>query len=100
MERAALKAFVRSTAAPVERGERMFLSDPHASGPERVSIERMLEAAKNDDGNHGGAGWLCIRTGGSGGAVKFARHDEMTLGAAVRGFCEHFQIARVNAVGV
>ena len=32
--------------------------------------------------------------------IKFARHDEHTLGAAVRGYCEHFKTNRVNAIGV
>jgi O-succinylbenzoic acid--CoA ligase len=32
--------------------------------------------------------------------VKFARHDEATLGAAVRGFCAHFGMVRVNAIDV
>ena len=41
-----------------------------------------------------------IPSGGSGGGVKFARHDEETIGAAVRGFCAHFGLTRVNAVGV
>jgi O-succinylbenzoic acid--CoA ligase len=46
------------------------------------------------------SGWLCIPTGGSAGKLKLARHDEGTLHAAVRGFAEHFGVARVNAVGV
>lgn len=45
-------------------------------------------------------GWLCVPTGGTSGAVRFARHDEKTLGAAVRGFREHFGIGKVNAVDV
>jgi O-succinylbenzoic acid--CoA ligase len=32
--------------------------------------------------------------------VRFARHDERTLTAAVEGFCAHFGIERVNAVDV
>jgi O-succinylbenzoic acid--CoA ligase len=32
--------------------------------------------------------------------VRFARHDEQTLSAAVAGFCAHFALERVNAVGV
>ena len=45
-------------------------------------------------------GWLGVRTGGSSGGVKFARHDERTLGAAVEGFCAHFGTKRVNAIDV
>ena len=45
-------------------------------------------------------GWLCLPTGGTGGAVRLARHDHETLAAAVRGCCEHFRVQRINAVGV
>jgi o-succinylbenzoate---CoA ligase len=45
-------------------------------------------------------GWLCLPTGGSSGLVRLARHDQDTLAAAVRGFGAHFQIDRINAVGV
>jgi O-succinylbenzoic acid--CoA ligase len=45
-------------------------------------------------------GWLCIRTGGTGGGVTFARHDERTLRAAVEGFCAHFGLTRISALGV
>ena len=43
---------------------------------------------------------MCIPTGGTGGGVRFARLDERTLTAAVAGFCAHFGLERVNAVGV
>ena len=45
-------------------------------------------------------GWLCLPTGGSSGAVRWARHDQDTLAAAVRGCCGHFAVSQVNAVGV
>jgi O-succinylbenzoic acid--CoA ligase len=32
--------------------------------------------------------------------MKLARHDEPTLGAAVAGFCAHFGVERVDAVGL
>jgi O-succinylbenzoic acid--CoA ligase len=41
-----------------------------------------------------------IPTGGTSGQLKFARHDEETLGAAVGGFARHFGLAQVNSVGV
>ena len=47
-----------------------------------------------------GKGWLCIPTGGTSGELKFVRHDEETLAAAVRGFARHFGLTQVNAVGV
>jgi O-succinylbenzoic acid--CoA ligase len=45
-------------------------------------------------------GWLLIKTGGSSGGAKLARHDEQTIAAAVRGFCAHFGLEQVNAVSV
>jgi len=45
-------------------------------------------------------GWLMIPTGGSSGKLKFARHDQDTIAAAVAGFTRHFSMARVNAAGV
>jgi O-succinylbenzoic acid--CoA ligase len=45
-------------------------------------------------------GWLMIASGGTSGRLKFARHDQDTLRAAVDGFGAHFNVSRVNAVGV
>jgi O-succinylbenzoic acid--CoA ligase len=45
-------------------------------------------------------GWLMIPTGGSGGQLKFVRHDEQTITAAVQGFAQFFKLEHVNAVGV
>ena len=100
MERAELKTVVRETGCAVERGPITFLCDPNWSPGMRAGAERrMRESARSTDVNSG-AGWLCVPTGGTGGAVKFARHDENTLSAAVRGFCSHFGMTRVNAVDV
>jgi o-succinylbenzoate---CoA ligase len=96
MERAELKTVVRATGCAVERGEFIFLADPNASSAERAQAEAQMAASAERKTD----GWLCVRTGGTGGVVKFARHDELTLGAAVRGFCAHFGLERVNAVGV
>src|SRR5688572_6469061 len=99
MERAELKAVLRATNCAVERGEIVFLCDPNWPANERDEAERQMAnagAANEPTGD----GWLCVRTGGSGGTVKFARHDERTLNAAVRGFCEHFKVAHVNAIDV
>src|SRR5688500_2091333 len=100
MERAELKAVLRATGCAVERGEITFLCDPNWSRSMRADAElRMNEPAPtmNVDSS---VGWLCVPTGGTGGAVKFARHDEETVNAAVRGFCAHFNLTRVNAVDV
>jgi O-succinylbenzoic acid--CoA ligase len=92
MERDQLKALVRATGVAVERGEFLFLGEPSV-------------AAKAVDGLGGldgtaESGWLGIATGGSSGGMKFARHDERTIAAAVRGFGAHFGLERVNAVDV
>ena len=91
MERGELKALLRATGCVEDRGEFWFLRDPARGGADVAEAER---------GGEGGAGWLGVATGGTSGGVRWARHDELTLGAAVRGFCEHFGIERVNAVGV
>jgi len=87
MDRAELKKLLRATRAAEERGDVFFLREPGRPIP-------AAPATSADDG------WLCIATGGSSGGLKFARHDEHTLGAAVRGFCAHFGLERVNAVDV
>jgi O-succinylbenzoic acid--CoA ligase len=91
MERGELKALLRVTGCVEERGEFWFLRDPAREG---------VGVPEAGQGGEGGAGWLGVPTGGTSGGVRYARHDELTLGAAVRGFCEHFGIERVNAVGV
>ena len=100
MERAELRSLLRKTGCAVERGEFVFLCDPQWSEAERAAADALQLAARDPKTNVAAGGWVCVRTGGSGGGVKFARHDETTLGAAVRGFCAHFGLTRVNAVGV
>lgn len=96
MERAELKALLRGVPGVEARGGTCFLCDPTWSAAERAQAEQqMARPAERPD-----AGWLCVRTGGSAGAVKFARHDEATLSAAVDGFRRHFGLVRVNAIGV
>jgi O-succinylbenzoic acid--CoA ligase len=99
MERAELKALVRATRSAEERGEWMMLCDPAWRPAERKRVSALL-GSLNRLQPKPRRGWLCLPTGGTGGVVKFARHDERTLGAAVRGFCTHFNLYRVNAVGV
>ena len=94
-----LRAF--AGAALVERGGACFLVDPKWGACERAQWSALSEQAPVDAGGDvGGRGWLCIPTGGSSGAMKLARHDEHTLGAAVAGFCTHFDVRRVDAVGL
>lgn len=101
MERARLIQRLRASGCAVERAGAFFLVDPSWSEAERRQASALMERrpAAGDPGE-AGLGWLGVRTGGSGGGVKFARHDEHTLGAAVEGFRTHFGLERVNAVGL
>lgn len=100
MERARLIEGLRAVvgAALVERDGACFVVDPHWGERERAQWEAL--AARRPADWDGREGWLCIPTGGSSGAMKLARHDEQTLGAAAAGFCAHFGVSRVNALSV
>lgn len=99
MERAALKAWVLATGCAEVRGNWVFLFDPAWPLVERDRARRLLgKMARSHPQVR--RGWLGLPTGGTSGIVKFARHDEQTLAAAVKGFCRHFGLRRVNAVGV
>jgi O-succinylbenzoic acid--CoA ligase len=97
MERAELIAVLEATGCAARRGEAWFLCNPRWTAPEREHAERLM-----DQPPAGGCerGWLGIPTGGSSGGLKFARHDEATLSAAVWGFGRHFGLERVNAIDV
>ncbi|MDP3068979.1 MAG: AMP-binding protein [Opitutaceae bacterium] len=98
MDRAELTSLVRATGCAVERSGAIFLCDPQASAGERSQMENAM-ARTGEWGGHD-QGWLGVRTGGTGGVVKFARHDQATLSAAAHGFGAHFGLGRVNAVDV
>src|SRR5207244_188569 len=100
MDRAELKNLLRKSGCARESGGFFFLCDPHWSAGEKAEADRAIAQAASMPASAADRGWLCVRTGGTGGTLKFARHDEHTLGAAVRGFCTHFALDRVNAVGV
>ncbi|WP_156469174.1 AMP-binding protein, partial [Cephaloticoccus primus] len=121
MERAQLEKIVHATGVVEQHGAHVFLCDPHWSAAQRVRFSEIAEQARRtaDERQESGEareereakgsrarpphtlrGWLCIPTGGSSGGLKFAQHDELSLGAAVRGFCAHFGVERVNAVDV
>ena len=99
MERAQLTALVQATGCAEEHGGFIFLCDPNWSAAERVQVDVLKSKIENPNSKIS-EGWLCIPTGGTSGGVRFARHDERTLSAAVRGFCGHFGMQRVNAVDV
>jgi Acyl-CoA synthetases (AMP-forming)/AMP-acid ligases II len=100
MERAELIAALREFAGPalVERDGACFLVDPNWGERERAQWVALAE--RRPENPDDGRGWLCVPTGGSSGAMKLARHDEHTIGAAVRGFAEHFGVNRVDAIGL
>lgn len=99
MERAELESLVLATGCAERHGDYVFLVDPHWSASQRTAfaaISSQLPAPSSQLVQ----GWLCIPTGGSSGELKFARHDEVTLGAAARGFADHFGLSPVNSIDV
>ncbi|MEO6875614.1 MAG: AMP-binding protein [Opitutaceae bacterium] len=100
MERAELIQLLRVTGCAEERGDFTFLCDPAWSSVDRANVKALQESKVGKPSSAIPHGWLCIPTGGSSGSVRFARHDEHTLTAAVQGFCAHFGFEQVNAVDV
>lgn len=93
------KRFMAAFAGAVARGGDVFLCDPNWGENEKAQLMALLgpSAPKPAEGE---GGWLMIPTGGTSGKLKFARHDERTLSAAVEGFSRHFGLATVNSAGV
>jgi O-succinylbenzoic acid--CoA ligase len=80
----------------------LALRDPHWRESEVGAAKDALRgtgASNSHRIDDNTAGWLLVPTGGTSGRVRFARHDESTLGAAVDGFTRHFGLTRVNALG-
>ncbi len=101
MERAELEKLVTASGVAERRGEFVFLCDPHWTSAQRGEFERIVQQSKIENPKSKiQTGWLCVPTGGSGGGLRFARHDEQTLSVAVEGFCAHFDARQINAVGV
>ena len=99
MERTDLIRLVRATGCAEERGGFVFLCDPRWGDSERAQVRTLQDLAASGRAKDT-AGWLCIPTGGTSGRIRFARHDETTLGAAAEGFARHFGFHQVNAVDV
>ena len=99
MERDSLKALLRASGSVSERGDVFYLGDPSLA-PAIDDLAGNLQTAAGDAAAANGRGWLRVATGGTSGTRRWARHDEHTLTAAVRGFCAHFGLTRVNAVDV
>jgi len=89
--------FMALLASAVAAGGPVFLADSAWGATERAALSACIGQAPFAPP---GRGWLMIPSGGTSGRLKFARHDEQTLSAAVHGFCSHFEVARVSCVGV
>ena len=90
-------AFQRAFAEAVAQGERVFLADPSWGAGEHAQLQALAAA---EPAGPTDLGWLGIPTGGTSGAIKVARHDEVTISSAVQGFVQHFSVGTVNAVGL
>jgi len=99
MERARLRALVEATGCARAVGRMLFVLDP-GWGPEARREAEALLTLPDGRPPQEERGWLALPTGGSGGGVKWARHDEATLAAAVAGLRAHFLIGSINAVDV
>ena len=93
--------FMRVFGEAVAAGGTVLVTDPAWGAVERAQVPGLERKAGSEirdlDVEHG---WLGLPTGGSSGALRWARHDQDTVAAAVRGGCGHFAVSRVNAVGV
>ncbi len=91
------QAFQKAFLKGVIGGGRVFLADPAWGERERAQAEAIWNGPTPTKGAND---WLMIPTGGSSGDIKFARHDTDTLAAAARGCAAHFELKRINTVGV
>ncbi len=93
--------FMAALADAVAGEGTVFLCDPHWGEREKTQLASVVSSPRSPLPAPGSPrGWLCIPTGGTSGRLKFARHDEETLSAAVRGFTAHFGLKQVNAAGL
>ena len=97
-----MAAFANAVAGDAD----VFLCDSQWGENEKRQLAALMDAPPAPPNSNpaphssGRFAWLMIPTGGSGGRLKFVRHDQHTIAAAVRGFTEHFGLSRVNAMGV
>jgi O-succinylbenzoic acid--CoA ligase len=92
--------FMAAFAAAAAGTGPVFLADPAWGETEMTALERALRSQISDSKSQMQRAWLAVPTGGSSGQVRFTRHDQDTIAAAVDGFARHFGVGRVNAVGV
>ncbi len=91
--------FMAKFSSAVAGDAPIFLGDPVWGNAQRVRWEPLVARAAAMQAPED-RGWLLIPTGGTSGGLRFAAHDQNTLHAAITGFCGHFRLKQVNAVGV
>jgi O-succinylbenzoic acid--CoA ligase len=84
------RRFMTEFALAVAQGGVVLLASDTWGENEDRQLAALRQQEQNTPATAAGKGWLCIPTGGTSGQLKFARHDEETLAAAVRGFARHF----------
>jgi len=94
------RVFMERFSAAVASGGTVLVADPTWGRTQRGQFSALLKSQIENRKPPIDQGWLCLPTGGTGGGVRLARHDQGTVSAAVRGCCRHFGVTRVNAVGV
>ena len=92
--------FMTAFAQAVAEAETVVVCDPAWGAAERAQLAVLLQSKIENPKSKIPQGWLCLPTGGTSGQLRFARHDQDTISAAVHGFCAHFKLTTVNAVGV
>ncbi len=94
------RRFMTELAVAVAQGGVVMLASDAWGENEHRQLATLRQQESFTPATAAGKGWLCIPTGGTSGQLRFARHDEETLSAAVRGFSQHFALTQINAVGV
>jgi O-succinylbenzoic acid--CoA ligase len=92
--------FMQAFAAATAGNGPVFLADPGWGVAERATLDQVAGSQISDFKSQMQLAWLAVPTGGSSGSIRFARHDQDTIAAAVGGFTRHFGVERVHAVGL
>ena len=79
--------FMAAFAAAAAGTGDVFVADPAWGESERAQLAALLASvpAGPAEGDSGESGWLMLPSGGTGGKLKFTRHDSATLAAATSG---------------
>lgn len=92
--------FMNAFTTAVAGAGPVFLADPNWGAAERTVLDELVRSALRHPSSVLRQAWLGVPTGGSSGSVRFARHDQDTMAAAVAGFTRHFGVERVHGVGL